>query len=90
MADLKIGKFYLQRNQGSNLILAVGKVENISNNVHFGVKVDLDILDVTGAKIGMVSDVIRELKPHAPWEFLATVSNLKAASVCFASIKEDR
>ncbi|MDB6068361.1 MAG: hypothetical protein JWR26_4569 [Pedosphaera sp.] len=89
--DLRVGKFSLQRRSGSNLVIATGDVENISENIHLRVRVDLDVLDAKGAKIGTVSAIAVELRPHSPpWHFLEPVSTRGAASVKFAGIKEDQ
>ena len=54
--DLRPGRFVLQQSRGSDLVIAVGDIENISDNTHTGMKADLDLLDKTGANIGTVSD----------------------------------
>jgi hypothetical protein len=88
--DLRVGRFVLQPKQGDKAAIAMGDVQNISGNVHLRVKVDLDLLDAKGVKIGTVSDLITVFNPRTNWRFLATVSNPKATSVRFASIKEDQ
>jgi hypothetical protein len=88
--DLKVGRFSLQQTRGSNLILAVGDVQNTSDYIHQRVQVVLDVLDARGVKIGVVSGLINVLQPHASWHFLAKVSSPKAARVRFTAIKEDK
>ncbi|MDB6111178.1 MAG: hypothetical protein JWR69_2928 [Pedosphaera sp.] len=88
--DLKVGRFALQPKRGDTAAIATGDVQNVSGNVHLRVKVDLDLLDAKGVKIGSVSDLITVFNPRANWRFLAAVSNPKATSVRFASIKEDQ
>jgi predicted nucleic acid-binding Zn ribbon protein len=90
ISNLKIGKFYLETDRnGKGPAVATGKIQNDSDNMHFGVKVDLDVLDAAGAKIGAVSDTITQLGPRDNWNFIATVTNTSAATVRFANIKED-
>ena len=90
ISNLKIGKFFLETDQkGKGAAVATGKILNDSDNMHFGVKVDLDVLDAAGAKIGSVSDIITQLGPRENWNFIASVTNANAASVRFANIKED-
>ena len=91
IGNLKIGKFFLETDQkGKGPAVATGKILNDSDNMHFGVKVDLDVLDAAGAKIGSVSDMITQLGPRDNWNFIAAVTNANAASVRFAAIKEDQ
>ncbi len=88
--DLKPGRFFLEQKRGSDLVMATGDIENTSGNVYHGLKVELDLLDATGAKIGTVNDLASELGPRQTWHFLARVTEPKAMSVRFASIKEDQ
>ena len=87
--DLRPGRFILEQRRGSDLIIAVGDIENISENVHLRLRADLDLLDKSGAKIGTVSDYFTELGPHQNWHFNATVTQTNALSLRFAGIKED-
>lgn len=88
--DLKPGRFYLEQRRGSDLVMAVGDIENTSENIHSGLSVDVDLLDVSGAKIGTVTDYSVQLGPHQTWHFLVTVTNPKAKSVKIAAIKESQ
>jgi hypothetical protein len=88
--DLKPGRFLLQLKKGDAAAVAMGDVQNVSGNVHLRVRVDLDLLDSKGVKVGSVSDVINVFNARSTWRFLATVANPKATSVRFASIKEDQ
>jgi|SRR5581483_5508669 hypothetical protein len=87
--DLKIGKFYLQQQRGSPLILAVGEVQNISQNVHFKVRVDMDLFDARGAKIATISDVNNLIRPGDRWQPLVKVTDSRVVGVRFAGIKEE-
>lgn len=88
--DLKVGKFYLEKKRGSDQGVASGTIKNDSGNVHFRIKAEVDLLDVGGAKVGTVSDVITELGPRQEWAFLASVSNTNAVNARLATIKEDQ
>lgn len=88
--DLKPGRFSLEQKRGSDFVMAVGDIENISENVHHGLKVDLDLLDATGAKIGAITDYSTQLGPHQSWHIVGQVTNPKVTSVKFATIKEDQ
>ncbi len=87
--DLKPGRFSLEQRRGSDLVMAVGDIENASQNVFHGLTVAVDLLDASGAKIGTATDYSVELGPRETWHFLAKVTNPKVASVKFATIKED-
>jgi hypothetical protein len=88
--DLRPGRFSLEQRRGSDLVLAVGDIENVSENVYHGVTAVLDLLDASGAQIGTVTDTSVELGPHEIWHFLAKVTDPKVTSVKFASIKENQ
>jgi hypothetical protein len=88
--DLQPGKFSLEQKRDSDLLMAVGDINNVSENVHHGLKVDVDLLDATGAKIGTITDYSAELGPHQAWHFVARVTDPKVKGVKFASIKEDQ
>ncbi|MDB6020961.1 MAG: hypothetical protein JWQ04_818, partial [Pedosphaera sp.] len=87
--DLKFHGFTLEKKRGSDLMTAVGDIQNVSENVHLRIQVDLDLLDKTGAKIGTVSDYCTELAANQSWHFLAAVTDPNAMSVRFARLKED-
>ena len=86
--DLQPGRFVLEKKRGSDLVVAVGDIENVSEVFHIGLRADLDLLDKSGAKIGTVSDYSNELGPHQSWHFLATVTDTNAFSARLASISE--
>ncbi len=87
--DLKAGKFYLEQARGSDLVMAVGDIMNVSDNVYYRLRVDLDLLDANGTKIGTVNDYSTELAPNQTWHCLVRVNNPKAVSVRFVGIKEN-
>ncbi|EEF62705.1 FxLYD domain-containing protein [Pedosphaera parvula] len=88
--DLKIGNFYIEQKRGSDFRTAVGTVENASLNVHFGIRVDLDLLDAQGTKVGSLNDVVKELGSHESWRFVAQVNDTNAVTVKVVSIKENQ
>ncbi|HZQ47803.1 MAG TPA: FxLYD domain-containing protein [Verrucomicrobiae bacterium] len=88
--DLKPGRFSLEQKRGSDTVMAVGDIQNASENLHLGLKVDVDLLDASGAKIGTVTDYSAQLGPRQTWHFVALVTNPKVTSVKFATIKEDQ
>jgi hypothetical protein len=88
--DLHPGRFNLENRRGSDLFLAVGDILNDSENVHKGLRAEVDVLDKHGTKIGTVSDYFSEIGPHQSWHFLVTVTETNAMSVRFAALKEDQ
>ncbi|HWY75318.1 MAG TPA: FxLYD domain-containing protein [Verrucomicrobiae bacterium] len=88
--DLRVGQFYLQQQRGNPMVLAVGEIQNISQNAHFHVKVFMDLLDAKGAKIGTVSDVNNLIRPGDRWQPLVKMTDSRVANVRFAGLKEDQ
>jgi hypothetical protein len=88
--DLKSGDVILEQSKGgSSLVYAVGTIANNSDHQRFGVKVEVDILDKAGKKIGKATDYIQVIEPRDKWRFHALVLEDKAASAKIASIKEE-
>jgi hypothetical protein len=88
--DLFPGKFVLEKKRGSDLLIGVGDVSNISEYMHFDIKIDLDVLDKNGAKIGTVNDYCSVLAPHGVWHVIATVDKPGAMSVRFGKLSETK
>lgn len=88
--DLKSGDVILEKSKGgSSLVYAVGTVANNSDHQRFGVKVEVDILEQSGKKVGKATDYIQVIEPRGTWRFHALVLEDKAAAAKIASIKED-
>lgn len=87
--DLKVGKFYLKREKGSSLAIVSGDVENTSENLHRNLKITLELLDASGAKLGTVEDFIVELRGLGTWLVIARTSQTNAVNARFGSLKED-
>lgn len=88
--DLSASPVTLETTPGSSLVYAVGTVQNPSSRQRFGVKVELDLLDASGEKIGTATDYRQLLDPNAQWKFKALVLTPKAASARVSSIREDQ
>jgi len=76
--------------KGSKLIYVVGALENASAQQRFGVKLELDLLDRTGAKIDSTTDYCETLAARQTWSFRALVHDPRAVTAKLAGIKEDR
>jgi hypothetical protein len=80
----------LEKGQSDSLVHAVGKIRNTTNRQHFGVRVELELLDATGSKVGNATDYQATLEPQAEWRFHALVVEKKATSARIVAIKEDK
>ena len=89
-ADLKAGEIQLEKAGGSSLIYAVGQLDNNSDYQRFGVKIQLDVFNKAGKKLGTAQDYIQVLEPRKSWHFRALLTDSKAATARVASITEDQ
>ena len=87
--ELKTGDIQLDKAAGSSLVYAVGTLTNDSDFQRFGVRIELDVLNSQGARIGTAKDYAQLLEPHHEWKFRALLLNPKAASARVASITEE-
>ena len=89
-AGYRVSNIDLEKAPGSSLVHAVGTVQNTTAKQRFGVKIELDLLDGVGKKIGTAQDYQPVLEPNAQWRFKALVIHSKTVSAKLASIKEDQ
>ncbi len=89
-AGFKVSPIKLEKTPGSALVYAVGTVANTTDRQRFGVKVELDLLDAVGQRVGSATDYQQVIEPRGQWSFRALVVEKKAASVKLASIKEQQ
>jgi hypothetical protein len=88
--DLRIGNFVVNpRRSAEDLIIISGDVENVSDNVHRGIRVEIDLLDAQGLKVSTLTDFMRELAQRATWHVLAHTTNARAVSARLTGIKEE-
>jgi hypothetical protein len=80
----------LDKGQGSSIVYAVGTVGNLTNRQRFGVRVEVELLDAAGDKVGSATDYRPTLEPNEEWRFRALVVEKKAVSARVAAIKEDK
>jgi hypothetical protein len=85
---LKAGPVALEKQGDGRLVFAVGMLRNTSNRERFGVKVDVDVLDAHGEKIGTATDYTQVMEPGKEWKFRAMVTDKKAAKARLGDIKE--
>lgn len=87
---LAIGGITLEKSKSSSVVYALGQIKNESDDQRFGLKVELDLLDGSGSKIGTATDYLAILEPRKDWHFRALVLDARAVSARLASIKEDQ
>lgn len=88
--DFVVSAINLDKVPGTSLIYAKGRVTNPLDRQRFGVRVELDLLDAAGQKVGTTKDYAQVIDPKADWDFKALVVPSKAVSAKLASIKEDQ
>jgi hypothetical protein len=87
---LTIGAITLEKAKNSSVVYALGQIKNESDDQRFGLKIELDLLDGSGSKIGTATDYLAILEPRKDWHFRALVLETRAVSARFVSIKEDQ
>lgn len=88
-SDLKVSEVKLEKTKGSSLVYAVGTVTNDSDYQRFGVKVELDVFDAGGKKVGKTQDYIGILEPRRDWQFRALILESHAATAKVSTLKEE-
>jgi hypothetical protein len=89
-AGFRASEARLQQTPGSSLVYAVGTITNRAARQRFGMKVELDLFDAAGQKVGSAKDYQGVLEPKGEWHFKALVVESKAASAKIASVREDQ
>lgn len=88
--NFRVSPVTLAPEQGSAIVYAVGTIVNTTNRPRFGVKVELELFDDTGNKLGNASDYQKVLEANAEWKFRALVVDKRARSVKVAAIQESQ
>ncbi len=78
----------LGKGQGSSIIYATGSISNMTSRQRFGVKVELELLNATGVKVGVASDYQSVMEAGAEWKYRALVVEKKAVAVKVAAVNE--
>jgi hypothetical protein len=86
--EFVIGSVRIERRDGSTLRYAVGTLRNEAERQRFGVTVELEILDATGASLGTTKDYRDVLEPRAEWSFKALVPRGNPASARIVAVRE--
>jgi rRNA maturation protein Nop10 len=80
----------LEKTQGSSLVYAVATVKNPTNRQRFGVRIEFDLLNAAGTKVGTAKDYQQVIETNAEWRCRALVVESKAVEACLTTIKEDQ
>jgi len=89
-AGFRVSPVKIEKTDGSSLTHAIGTVRNESDKRRFGVKVEIELLDASGSRIGTAKDYQQTIEPRAEWQFRALVVGGKAVSARLVSISEDQ
>ena len=89
LADLKVGAIRFEKTKGSSLVYAVGTLVNNSDHQRFGVKVELNLLNAQGGRLGNAQDYLAILEPRKSWDFRVLVNEPKAVSATLAAVREE-
>jgi|ERR1043166_1135191 DNA-directed RNA polymerase subunit RPC12/RpoP len=89
LADLKAGDVTLEKAKDGNLVYAVGELKNDSDFQRFGIKIELDLLDAKGGKLGLATDYIQMLQPNENWHFRALITDPKTRKAVVGKIQEE-
>jgi len=80
----------LEKVEGTSLVHARGTITNLTDRQRFGVRVELDLMDESGSKLGSATDYCATIEPNSQWRFRAQVLDKKAASAKVVAIREDK
>jgi hypothetical protein len=90
-SGFRISPIRLEKVDGSSLVYASGILTNATDKQRFGIKVELDLLDAGGQKIGTASDYQGVIETNGQWQFKALVVDPRAtAAARLADIKEQK
>jgi hypothetical protein len=89
-SDFRVSRINVDKTAGTSLVYAVGTVKNLLDKQRFGVKVEVDLYNVAGQKIGSARDYQQLLEPGGEWKFKALVVEPKASSAQLSSIQEQQ
>jgi hypothetical protein len=89
-AGFQVSPITIEKTKGSSLIYAIGTLSNTAERQRFGVKLQFDLFDNAGQKIGTAKDYQSVIEPKGDWKFRALVVTSKAISAKIASVTEDK
>lgn len=84
----RVSPVMLGKGQGTSIVYATGSISNMTSQQRFGVKVELEILDAAGMKVGVASDYQKVMEAGAEWSYRALVVEKKAVSAKVVAVTE--
>ncbi len=88
-AGFQISAVLFEKTSGKAEIYAVGTLRNETDRQRLGVRVELDLFDASGVRVGSATDTVRVLKPGAEWRFKARVTDPSTTSARLKAITEE-
>jgi len=86
--NFRVSPVTVAKGADTAIVYAVGSIVNTANRQRFGVRVEIDLFDDTGSKVGVASDYQKVLEPNAEWRFRAMVMEKRTSTAKVAAIKE--
>ena len=86
----RVSPVTLDKGEGSSIVYAIGTISNLTNRQRFGVRIEIELLDASGNKIGNATDYRPTLELKEEWRFRALVVEKRAVSAKLVAIKEDK
>jgi len=87
-AGWTVANIRIEKTPGSQIIHAVGTLQNKTDRRRFGVKIQLDLFDAADQKIGGATDYQPTIEAQGRWQFSALVVNAKAVTAKVAAVAE--
>jgi hypothetical protein len=89
-SGFNVSPISLEKTPGSSLVYAVATVKNTTGRQRFAVRIEFELLDDLGNKVGTAKDYQQVMEAGAEWHCKALVVESKAASARLAGLKEDQ
>ena len=84
----RVSAVSLGKGQGSAIIYATGSISNMTSRQRFGVKVELELLNDAGVKVGAATDYQSVMEAGAEWKYRAMVIEKRAVAAKVTAVNE--
>lgn len=88
-AGFQVSVVTLEKAAGSSAVYAVGNIRNETSRRRLGIKLELELLDAAGNKVGTATNHHQALEPNAEWRFRTLVTPPDCTSARIISIQAD-
>lgn len=88
-AGFRVSPVKVEQGQGNATAYAVGSIGNLANRQRHGVRVELDLFDANGGKVGKAQDSRPTLDPNEEWQFRAMITVPRTVSAKITAITAD-